>query len=86
MAIGVFIEHVAQRHQMILPNRELPFCLDMGDIHGCTWGYKLDNATYLRPDVIKVATQLGSTDRYSRNERPLDTDAIHAAPPGLQEL
>eukprot|EP00959_Pyramimonas_sp_CCMP1952_P294432 6158426-Pyramimonas_sp.AAC.1 len=72
---------------MIPPRRELPFWLAMVSIPGCMCGCSSDNTTCDRPDVIKTATQhIIEHLSVEPHARPLDTDAIYAALPGLQDL
>eukprot|EP00959_Pyramimonas_sp_CCMP1952_P098383 2056388-Pyramimonas_sp.AAC.1 len=56
MSDGVCNKHIAQRHPLIVPIRTLPFWLDVISMYGCMCGYKYNNDTCERPEVIKFAT------------------------------
>eukprot|EP00959_Pyramimonas_sp_CCMP1952_P141182 2954990-Pyramimonas_sp.AAC.1 len=84
---GICSQHLAQRHQLIVPTRTLPCWLALVSMSGCVCSYMRTDDPRDRSHVIKVATQfileyLSTVPA----TMPLDKDIIHDAPPGLSEL
>eukprot|EP00959_Pyramimonas_sp_CCMP1952_P014154 299547-Pyramimonas_sp.AAC.1 len=84
---GASNTYIAQRHKMILADRDLPFWLELISFFNCMGGCKHDSNTYEISVVIKVETQfVGEYLTIDPNERQFDSDVIRDAPPGLREL